>query len=125
VREVAEACQKGLPVANAVAFDAHELDVSGVAKEALLEVAPHAVGDGEGYDERGNACCDSCDGDERDEANDGLATLGAEITQGDEELKTHGCLFCLGREDYFGPSHVVVAVVDADGDEVFGVGSDA
>ena len=59
VRQLAQAIQKRTPVADAVGGDPHELDVSGRADEALLEVALHAVGDGKGDDQRSDTGCDT------------------------------------------------------------------
>ena len=68
---------------------AHELHVGGGTEEPVLHVAPHAVGDGEGDDERGDAGGNAGDGDGGDHADDGLAPLGFQITRGDKELKSH------------------------------------
>jgi len=38
-------------VADAVGLDAHQVNMGAGAKEAVLEVAPHAVGDGQGDDQ--------------------------------------------------------------------------
>ncbi len=86
----AEAGEERAPVADAVAGDAHEFDVGGGADEALLEVAAHAVGDGEGDDEGGYAGGYAEDGDRGDDADDGLAAFGPEVTGGDEEFEPHG-----------------------------------
>ena len=101
VREGAETGEQGAPVADAVAGDAHEVDVGGGAEEAFLEVAAHAVGDGERDDERGDAGCDAEDADGGDDADYGLAALGAEITRGNEELETHVGLAYSPAADYF------------------------
>jgi len=81
VRDFAQFLNHWLPVADAVALDAHQLDVGAVAKQAVLQVALHAVGDGEGDDERGNSGGDPGDGDGGDHADHGLAAFGLEISR--------------------------------------------
>ena len=93
---------------------------------AILEVAAHAVGDGESDDEGGHSGGDSGDRDGGDHADDGLAPLGFEVSRRHIELKSHlasltfvACLFTGGTEDGFGYADIVVSIVDAHGDEVF------
>ena len=81
VGHVAQAFEQRTPVANAVALDAHQLDMRGGAEEPVLQVAPHAVGDGESDDERGNAGGDAGDGDGGDHADDGLPPLGFQVAR--------------------------------------------
>ncbi len=120
------------PVADTVILHAHQLDVRAGGDETILQVAAHAVGDGESDDKRGNSGGDSGDGDGGDHADDGLPPLGFEVTRRHIELKSHlafflraasyfrACLLCCGRaEDGFGHADVVVTVVDAHGDKVF------
>ena len=85
-----EALQQRTPVADAVACGVHELHVGEGTDEALLEVAAHAVGDGEGDDERGDSGGDAEDGDYSHQPDDRLTAASAEITGRDEELKSHG-----------------------------------
>jgi antitoxin (DNA-binding transcriptional repressor) of toxin-antitoxin stability system len=82
VGDFAQLFEQGAPVADAVALDAHELHMSAGAEEAVLQVALHAVGDGEGDDEGGDSGGDSGDGDGGDDADHGLAALGLEVTRG-------------------------------------------
>ena len=89
-----EALEERTPVADAVACGAHELDVGEGADEALLEVAAHAVGDGEGDDERGDSGGDAEDGDSGDDSDSVaaracLTAASSEVTGRDEELKSH------------------------------------
>jgi hypothetical protein len=89
VGKLAEAGNEGTPVANAVGLNAHELDVGAGAEETVLNVEAHAVGDGEGDDERGDSGGDAGHGDGSDHADHGLAALGAEIAGGKKELEAH------------------------------------
>jgi hypothetical protein len=82
---------------NTSEVSVHEFDVRGGADEALLQVAAHAIGDGQRDDERSDAGGDSEDGDGGDEADHfmaacaGLAAASTQIAGGDEELKAHKC----------------------------------
>jgi len=89
VRHLGELSDEGTPIPDAVAGGAHEFDVGGGADKPLLEVAAHAVGDGEGDDEGSDSGGDANDGDCGDEANDGLTAAGTEVAGGDEEFETH------------------------------------
>ena len=95
VGKLGEACEQRLPVADAVVFYAHELDVGTGVDEAVLQVAAHAVGDGEGDDERGNSGGNSGDGDSGDYTDDGLSPFGFEISGRHEEFKSHLAGFLL------------------------------
>ena len=90
VRNLFEACEQRRPVLDAVGGNAHQVDVGRGAEQAVLQVAAHAVGDGQREDERGDACGHACDGDAGDNADHGLAALGAQIAGGDEEFEAHG-----------------------------------
>ncbi len=82
------------PVADAVVLHAHELDVGAGGDETILQVAAHAVGDGESDDERGDSGGDSGDGDGSDHADDSLPPLGFEVPGRYIELKSHlACYF--------------------------------
>ena len=63
MRLLGETLEERTPVADAVACGAHDFHVGEGADEALLEVAAHAVGNGERDDERGNSGGDAEDGD--------------------------------------------------------------
>ena len=116
VRKGGEAGEQGSPVADAVGGDAHQVDVGGGAEEAVLQVALHAVGDGEGDDERGDPSGDAQDGDGSDDADDGLSALGAEVARGDEELKPHAASLPIGvaRSSLVGKDGAVADLVFAD-----------
>jgi hypothetical protein len=58
------------------------LDVGGVAEQAILQFALHAVGDGQSDDERGHSGGYPGDGDGGDYSDDGLTPLGSEVTRG-------------------------------------------
>ena len=90
VRLRAEAGEQRTPVAHTVTKGAHEFYVRGGPEQAILQIAAHAVGDGEREDKRGDAGGDSDDGDGGDDADDGLPATGSKITRGDEEFKAHG-----------------------------------
>ena len=95
VRLGGEVLHERTPVADAVACGAHELHVGEGADEALLEVPAHAVGDGQGDDERGDSGGDAEDGDHGYHSYDSVAAgarltaASSEITGRDEELKSH------------------------------------
>ena len=89
VRLLVELREQRLPVANAVALDAQQVDVRGRAQQPVLQVLAEAVVDGQRDDERGHACSYSDDGDDGDDADDGLAPFGSQITRCYEELKLH------------------------------------
>jgi hypothetical protein len=89
VWQLAEAGNEWTPVADAVGLDAHELDMSTGAEEAVLNVAAHAVGDGEGDDEGSYTGGYASDGDGGDHADNGLPPLGAEVAGGEKELEAH------------------------------------
>jgi hypothetical protein len=89
VRLLGEVLEERTPVADAVAGGAHEFYVGEGADEALLEVAAHAVGDGEGDDERGDSGGDAEDGDPSHQTDDCLTASSSKVTGRDEELKSH------------------------------------
>ena len=84
-----EAVHERGPVLDAVVGDALQADVRRGAKQALLQVLAKAVGDGHGDDEGGDTGGDSCDGDAGDDADEGLAALGAQVAGRDEEFEAH------------------------------------
>ena len=61
----------------------------GRAQQTCLQVAPHAVGDGQRENERRHARRDAEHGDAGDQPNDGLPALGTQVAQGDERFKSH------------------------------------
>ena len=87
--EAEKAVEEGLPVADAVALDAHELHVGAGAEELVLKLAAHAVGDGQSDDERGDPGGDSGDGDGGDHADDGLTPFGSQVTRREKEFESH------------------------------------
>ena len=89
VRQLAEAGNEGTPVADAVGLDAHELDMGAGAEEAVLDIAAHAVGDGEGDDERGDSGGDAGHRNGGDHADHCLTAFGAEVAGGEKELEAH------------------------------------
>ena len=84
-----EALQQRAPVADAIVFHPHQVDVRGGAEEAFLQVLAESIVDGQGDDERGDSGGDADDGDRSDDSDDRLAALGAKIAGGDEELEAH------------------------------------
>ena len=86
---VAQAIEQRTPVANAVGLDAHQLDVRGGAQQPVLQVAAHAVGDGESDDQRGHACGYAGDGDGGDHAHHGLPPLGFQVARRQKKFKSH------------------------------------
>jgi hypothetical protein len=89
VGKLTETSNEGTPVADAVGLDTHELDVGAGAEEAVLNVAAHAIGDGEGDDEGGDSGGDASDGDGGNDTDHGLTAFGAEVAGGEEELEAH------------------------------------
>ena len=78
-----------LPVADAIAFDAQQVDVRSRTEQALLQVLAKSVVDGQRDDERSDARRDSDNGDDGDDPNDGLAPFGPQITRRDKEFELH------------------------------------
>ena len=89
MRLLGEAVEQGTPVLDAVALNAQQIDVRGGAQQAVLQVLTESVVDGEGDDERGDSRGHAEDGDGGDDADEGLAALGAEVTRGYEEFEGH------------------------------------
>ena len=89
VRLLLQARQQRLPVANAVAFHAQQIDVRGRAEQPVLQVLAESVVDGQRDDERSNASRDSDDGDYGDDANDGLPPFGPQVARRYEEFELH------------------------------------
>jgi len=88
-----------------------------------VQVAAHAVSDGESDDERGNSGSNAGYGDGCDHADNGLPPLGSEISRRQKQFKSHCALaflklLFLGRDDRFGYADVVVPIEGADSDEV-------
>ena len=101
------------PVADAVAGHAHQLHMSRRAQQPVLQIAAHAVGDGEGNDQRSYTGGHAGDGDDRDDAHDRLAALGPQIAHGDKKLEAHRLV-----DHGLGRAHVFVAVINANGENV-------
>ena len=89
VRNAAQAVEQRLPVANAVRLDAHQVHVGRDAEQTPLEVLPHAVGDGQGDDERSHTRGHAGDGDDGDHAHNGLPPLGLQIPGCYVQLESH------------------------------------
>jgi hypothetical protein len=62
-------------------------------EQAILQVLTKAIVNGECDDEGSNSGSDSKDGNSRDDANESLAALGAQVSGSDEEFKSHGRAF--------------------------------
>ena len=90
VRLLLQSRQQRLPVADAVALDAQQVDVRSRAQQPVLQVLAKAVVDGQRDDERGDARRHSDDGDDGDDADDGLPPLGPQIARRYEEFELHG-----------------------------------
>ncbi len=89
VRLLLQSREQRLPVANAVALHAQQIDVRGRAQQAVLQVLAKSVVDGQRDDERSHARGHSDDGDDGDDADDGLAPFGSQITRRYEEFELH------------------------------------
>ena len=59
-------------------------------EQAVLQVLAKAVVDSKCNDEGSHARSDAQDGNDRDQADNGLAPFGAEVAGGDEEFEAHG-----------------------------------
>ena len=90
VRHLAQTRQQRPPIGDAAPIHLHQLHVRAGAEQLVLQVAPHAVGDGESDDERGHARGDAGDGDGRDDADHGLPPLGFQVPRRDIKLESHG-----------------------------------
>jgi len=75
----AQTVEQRLPVADAVGLNAHQIHVRRGSQQPVLKVAPHAVGDGQGDDQRGHARGHPGDGDAGDHAHHGLPPLGLQV----------------------------------------------
>src|SRR5581483_104039 len=61
----------------------------GRSQQTLLQVLAEAVIDRKSDYQGGNARGDSGNGNPRNDANESLASLGTEVSRGDEEFETH------------------------------------
>ncbi len=77
--------------------NAHQIHVRRGAEQPVLQVAPHAVGDGQRDDERGHSGGHSGDRDGGDHAHHGLPPLGLEVPRRHIELESHCALTCVTR----------------------------
>ncbi len=77
------------PVADAVAGNAHQLHVRRRAQQPVLQITAHAVGNGEGNDQRSDACRHTDYGDHGDHAHDRLAALRSQVAHGDKKFEAH------------------------------------
>jgi hypothetical protein len=89
VRLFGEAIEERRPILDAVVGHAQQADVRCGSDEAFLQVLAKAVVDGERDDERGYACGHSDYRDAGDDADKGLAALGAKVAGRDEEFEAH------------------------------------
>lgn len=81
--------QQGPPVANSVPLRTLQADVRRGCEQAILQVLAKAIGDGESNDERRDTGRHSDYGDRCDNAYNRLATFGAQVARGNEELEGH------------------------------------
>ena len=68
------------------------------SEQPVLQVAPHAVGDGQRDDERRHARGHAGNGDGRDHADHGLPPLGLQVPRRHIELESHCAYLCLRAE---------------------------
>ncbi len=52
MRQMAQPLQQRPPVANAVILHPHQIDIGARAQQPVLQIAPHAIGDGQRDDQR-------------------------------------------------------------------------
>src|SRR5208337_2403761 len=90
VRHLAQTRQKRPPVRNALPINLHQLHMGARAEQLILQVAPHAVGNGESDDERCHARRHAGDGDGRDDADHRLPPLGFQVPRRHVEFESHG-----------------------------------
>ena len=74
---------------DSVCFHAQQVDVGCRTEQPVLQVLAKAVIDGQRDDEGGDAGRDSNNRNDGDDADNGLATLGSEISRGNEKFKLH------------------------------------
>src|SRR5205823_9430040 len=84
----------------AVGLHAQQIDVSGGAEQALLQVLAESVVNGERDDERGHAGSDAQDRNNGDDANDRLPSFCAQITRSDEEFEAQVWWRQSGQRNY-------------------------
>jgi hypothetical protein len=59
------------------------------AEQTVLKILTKSIVDSERDDKRSNSSSDAGDGNPRNDANDGLAPFGPEVSRGDEEFEAH------------------------------------
>ena len=77
------------PVADAIAGNAHQLHVRCGAQQPVLQIATHAIGNGQGNDQRSHACRHTDNGNHGDHAHDRLAALRSQVAHGDKKFEAH------------------------------------
>ncbi len=89
VRQLLQACGQLAPTTDSIAGHAHQLHMSGRAQQPVLQIPAHAVGDGQGNDQRCYTCGHTGYGNNGNNAHHRLAALGPQITHGDKKLEAH------------------------------------
>ena len=89
VRNLAQTLEQRPPVAYALRACLHELYVGRGVYQAILQVALHAVGDGECDDQRGNTGSHTGNRNACDHTDYGLTAFGAQIACGKKEFEAH------------------------------------
>ena len=102
VRLRAQALLEVSPILDAVTLHAQEIDVGSRPEQAVLQVLAKAVVDSQRNDERSHARSDAQNGNDRDQADNGLAPFGTEVAGGDEEFEAHGLSCSVNHWPAFG-----------------------
>ena len=89
VRLLLHARQQRLPVANAVALNAQQVDVRSRSEQAILQILTKAVVDRQRDNQRSYARRHSNDRDDRDHADHGLSAFGPQIARSYKKFKLH------------------------------------
>ena len=95
VRQAAQPVEQRLPVADAVSLHAHQLHMRARSQQTVLNVAPHAVGNGQRDDQRGHPRGYPGDGDGGHHSDHGLPPLGLQVTRRHKEFESH-CTYFAG-----------------------------
>ena len=99
MRHMAQPFEQRLPVSDAVARHTHQLHVRAVSQQPVLQVAPHAVGDGQCNHQRSHSGGNSSNGNGGHNAHHGLSPLGLQVSSRQKKFKSHRAYFFAGTEN--------------------------
>jgi hypothetical protein len=89
VGQLLEPRSQRTPVADAIARNPHQLHVSRGAQQPVLQIATHAIGDGQGNDQGRDTRRHTDDGNHGNYAHDRLAALRPQVAHGDKKFEAH------------------------------------